>query len=213
MSDTLSVSVSQPYPSGPGGGASASPSLWVCIGTGPSLTTDQVDRCRGHQVIAVNDAYGLAPWANILYATDGKWWRVHIDAVRATFRGELYTTDKNAAKAHELRYIEGRHAPGLGQGVIHYGSNSGYAAVNLAYILGAKRIVLLGYDLGYEHKSHFFGDHCPALQEATPFGRFIEWFKSIDAERYDIVNATPGSRLNHFPMMTLGEALDAETIS
>ena len=29
------------------------------------------------RVIAVNDAWRLAPWADILYACDGRWWRHH----------------------------------------------------------------------------------------------------------------------------------------
>ena len=49
----------------------------VCIASGPSLTQDQVDQVKGLNTIAINDAYKLAPWANILYACDYQWWDWH----------------------------------------------------------------------------------------------------------------------------------------
>ena len=54
------------------------PKLWpnstvVCIGTGPSLTQADVDLCCSQaRVIAVNDAYRMAPLADVLYAADDK---------------------------------------------------------------------------------------------------------------------------------------------
>jgi hypothetical protein len=54
----------------------------VCIGNGPSLTQAQVDFTRGARdangrvrVIAINDAFKLAPWADVLYFCDDKWWQ------------------------------------------------------------------------------------------------------------------------------------------
>ena len=41
------------------------------LATGPSLTPDQAEYAKGKaRVIAVNDAWRLAPWADILYACD-----------------------------------------------------------------------------------------------------------------------------------------------
>ena len=40
------------------------------IAGGPSLTQNQVNMVEGFPTIAVNDAYKLAPWANILYGCD-----------------------------------------------------------------------------------------------------------------------------------------------
>ena len=63
------------------------PEFWpgrafVCIGGGPSLTQSQVAACKdrewgGHKVrvIAINDAYKMAPWADVLYFCDDKWWQ------------------------------------------------------------------------------------------------------------------------------------------
>mgnify|MGYP001617909464 CR=1 FL=1 len=46
------------------------------LGGGPSLTLGQCETVRvaGCRVIAVNNAYELAPWADILYFADRHWW-------------------------------------------------------------------------------------------------------------------------------------------
>ena len=58
------------------------PKMWtnsvaVCLGGGPSLNKEDIEYCRekkGVRFIAINDAYRLAPFADILYAADKKWW-------------------------------------------------------------------------------------------------------------------------------------------
>ena len=54
-----------------------------------------------------------------------------------------------SAAAWGINQLKSVAQPGLSrtQGVIHQGKNSGYQALNLAYLLGAKRILLLGYDM------------------------------------------------------------------
>jgi hypothetical protein len=51
----------------------------VCIASGPSLTREDVDACRGAAgvVLAVNDTITYAPWADVLYACDRRWWQEH----------------------------------------------------------------------------------------------------------------------------------------
>ena len=50
----------------------------VCIGRGPSLRPDDIAYCQGKAVvIALNAAWELAPWADVLYAADFSWWHVH----------------------------------------------------------------------------------------------------------------------------------------
>ena len=66
----------------------------VCIGGGPSLTLADVTSIAGKaRVIAINDAYRMAPWADMLYACDLKWWRWHDGA--PYFLGEKWTQDHN----------------------------------------------------------------------------------------------------------------------
>lgn len=90
-------------------------------------------------------------------------------------------------------------------------SSSGFQAINLAYHLGATRIVLIGYDMRHHGKqAHFFGDHPKAANFSNgPPTRFIPTFQTIRPKQYglEIINATPGSLVTAFPFMSLDEAL------
>ena len=108
-------------------------------------------------MIAVNDAYRLFPDAAVLYACDSEWWDVHGGC--PDFAGEKWSSHsvdagghndkREVAKKYGLKLVEGRDRDGFSfdPACIHYGSNSGFQAVNLAILFGAKRIVLVGFDM------------------------------------------------------------------
>ena len=52
----------------------------VCIASGPSLTLGDVEACAGSAVLTVNDGYRFAPWADVLFSADVKWWHRTPDA-------------------------------------------------------------------------------------------------------------------------------------
>ena len=145
------------------------PRIWpgstvVCLAAGPSLTPADVDTVRGRaRVIAVNRSIGLAPWADAWYAADGRLWGWEADRLR-TFTGAIYSLEQTAAsKAAGCVLLRNRGIWGLSidPGALCNGRNSGYGAINLAYLLGAARIVLLGYDCGPgpDGRTHWHGDH------------------------------------------------------
>lgn len=135
----------------------------VIIAGGPSLTDDQVEYVRksGAKVIAINNAYLMAPFADILYACDYKWWKWHdgakdFEGMKVCLRYAMATedlegewpedeyTDVRSLAYHKLRGISRE------PGIVNSGRDSGYQAIQLALQLGAARIVLLGYDLKSE---------------------------------------------------------------
>src|SRR6185503_19111154 len=61
----------------------------IVAATGPSLTADVAEQCRGHRVLAVNDAYRRIPFAEALYAGDADWWEVHAGC--PDFAGEKWS--------------------------------------------------------------------------------------------------------------------------
>lgn len=160
----------------------------------------------------------MLPWADALYGCEPRWWRFHGDC--DGFRGVKWSThdtvssanDKAAlADEHGIRIVRG--APGRGYsldpGLIHYGDNSGFQAINLAILLGAVKIVLVGYDMRHVNgKSHFFGDHPKEhLHQRDEYGSFLPLFEAAPApEGVEIINATPGSALTCYPMMGLEDA-------
>ena len=186
--------------------------------TGPSLTVDVAERLVGQHVIAVNDAYKLIPSADILYACDESWWKVHKGG--EAFTGERWSShqkggsnDKTRAAArYGLRLVDGVAGDRfLTDGKISYGGNSGFQAVNLAILFGAARVVIVGFDMReVSGKRHFFGDHPRPLRNGAGFDAWIKAFKV--ASRHlpsfvDIVNATPGSAIKCFQMVDLDDEI------
>lgn len=187
----------------------------VCLGTGPSLTADDVEACRGRAfVIAVNDAYRLAPWADVLYACDAKWWEHHQGAQE--FQGMKFGLQKGPER-FDVQVLGRGSASGLSldPSELCTGQNSGYQAINLAVLLGAVRIVLLGYDLQARNAkhTHFFGNHPSALQKASPYASFLQYFRTLPAPLkaagVSVINATRETALTCFERMPLAEALAA----
>ena len=187
----------------------------VIIAGGPSLTQEDVDRCAGsdRRIYCVNDAYRMAPWAEVLYACDGEWWEKH-GGVPA-FDGERWTASLEASRKYGLRYISGDHDAVFSaqQGYIAYGGNSGFQALNLAYLQGMRDIVLLGFDMGVgaDGKTHWFGDHPREIRRPSNYSDWVRRFNLaspvIQSLGCKVVNCSRRTALECFPRMDLGNAL------
>lgn len=194
--------------------------LVVCIATGPSLTADDVEYCRGRaRVIAINNAYTLAPWADALYGTDARWWHWHKGC--PDFAGAKWSMNHSQWNGHKVLYPDVQLLRNTGpDGLEHEptglknGRNSGYAAVNLAYLYGATTIVLLGYDMQrVKGRSHFFGEHPNG--QTSPYAHFRQRFSSLVkplAKRgITVINCSRNSVLTCFPKAELRATLPAHT--
>ncbi len=193
---------------------------FICLATGPSLCAEDVNACRGHgRILAVNDAYRLAPWADVLYAADLPWWDAHPVAAKLPalkFAGRPSRAKPRKGYEHlTVLHTTGPHGLELDpSGLRSGGGNSGYQAVNLAVHLGAARIILLGYDMQRTGKlAHFFGSH-PASLGDPPAYRWLPWraafatlVKPLATQGIPIVNCTRETALTCFPRMTLSQAL------
>jgi hypothetical protein len=195
------------------------PKLWpngviVCMASGPSLTQDDADYCRGKAdgVIVVNTTYKMAPWADALIASDVRWWQWHKGAPE--FKGLKYATSKHV-KWSGVQILRNTGSKGLelDPSGLKHGINTGYRAVNLAFHFGAKRIILLGYDMkrgdGPKRLEHWHGDH--PVPSRSQYPTFIKYFLTIvdplKEHGVEVVNCTPGSALECFPMADLRDAL------
>ena len=163
------------------------------------------------------------PWADVLYGCDERWWDSQNGAM--AFAGEKFSThDKDstsndktaAAEKYNLTLVKG--GPGVGfsldQGLIHYGDNSGFQALNLAILFASPYIVLVGYDMRHVGgKAHFFGDHGNGLFQRNEYQSFAKKFdKAPPPDGVQIINATPGSALTCYPMMDLEEAIENHSL-
>jgi len=126
---------------------------------------------RGWRVVVTNTSYQKVPTADVLYGGDRSWWEVYWSKVQATFLGECWTVNRWIAHNYGICHIEHSDEPGLSPvfGRIHSGGNSGYAAIGLAYLFGAREILLVGFDYQDSYGlSHWHGDHPPQLNQDRP---------------------------------------------
>jgi hypothetical protein len=148
------------------------------------------------------------PYADALYACDLAWWDMYHGVPE--FAGEKWSThDEGTNSKAECRWpltlVRGSHESGFSYDpeVIHYGSNSGFQAVNLAILRGASRIELVGFDMRIvDDRRHFFGDHPQGLVNRESYAPFISQFRAAARNcQVPIFNATPGSALDCFPFV------------
>lgn len=179
----------------------------IVIASGPSAGIVDVERARGWPCIAVNDGYRLNLDADALYAADARWWRHHHEAVDATFRGERWTCDAGIARALNLKHIEFSRQAGLSRtpGVVRIGGpigNSGAQAINLAYLWGARRLLLVGFDMA--EQGHFFGDHPKGLNVSTPWesvrAGMATMAAELAAEGVEVINVSPLTAIRYWPV-------------
>jgi len=195
------------------------PRLWpgetvVCLGSGPSLTQDDVNACRGRaRVLAIKNTVTLAPWADVVYGSGSDaggrtWWSREGPAL--PFDGLRYTLDPQARHWASVLQMGPETGLSADPSRLALGRHSGYQAINLAVHLGAARIVLLGYDLQPTGgQDHYFGAHPHGIP--VPFDLFHRHFPSIveplRAAGVEVVNASRVTALTLFPRMSITEAL------
>lgn len=195
------------------------------LGGGDSLAGFDFSRLKGERVIAINRAFEKAPFADILFAFDSRfyWWTVRgelppdknglgggQEAARkfAAFEGLKVWLDLTGGKALPgVAFLSSRGTdgvPGELRDGIYDGGNSGYAALNLAIALGANPIYLLGFDMhgdGAGHQAWFHGGY-PTNQGDRVYQGFASHFEKIapalDARGIKVVNLNPGSSLRCF---------------
>lgn len=149
-------------------------------------------KCR---VVAVSDSYKLTPWADAVASTDAAWWKAHPEA--------LAMPCPKFGAMPDFRAIDG-----VERLLVDTSTNSGLLGVMVAVRLGAKRVLLCGFDL-HSPGEHFFGRH-PAPLKSTSADRmevFKRQFAAYRPRGVEILNCTPGSALTCYPFADLHESL------
>ena len=209
----------------------SAPPVWkgetfTILGCGPSLNIDDVMTCSEiTRVIAINSSFRMAPFADVLYAGDGHFWDQYPDAMNFTgirvgmaydmHAGKYYPNiqDKDPAMIKMMGCSGETGLELYDRRALRMGRNGGFQAINLAVHLGAKRIILLGYDMqlvdGVNHwpGAEPRGKHQPP----EPFDLFIPAFDTmvddLAAQNIEVINCTPGSALETFPVMPIHEVM------
>lgn len=202
----------------------------VCIGSGPSVTKERLEAIRVARerdvcrVIVVNDMYLVAPWADVLYFADEKWWSWHVEgrmkiwpwvkfsvdeqkAALWSFKGQKVTIDHPVMAQHPSLFVLKKHGDldfSPEQDAIRTGGNSGYQALNIAALSGGNPILLIGYDMRWSGgRRHSHNGHQPndgaAEQQYASFAQAFDSTKGyLQVRGIEVINCTPNSLLRAY---------------
>jgi hypothetical protein len=192
----------------------------VLFATGPSLNKKDIELVKEYhekglvRAFGCNDSYRVVNYLDVLYACDGQWWDHHYDKVKEMCSADLWTQELRVKKKHkEINYIPGKFDKklSLNPNIIHFGANSGFQLLNVAYLMGIRKFILLGYNMGAGGgPAHFFGHHPKGVKKGpSPWPRFIQAFNSVQNDiAKNIINCTEPSALECYKKMKLEEALN-----
>lgn len=184
------------------------------IGGGPSLKDFDFSLLKNKVKIAINKAFLFVPDADVLYWTDFRFYKWYEKDIN-NFKG-IKVTNKNKPLRDDVINLKdtGRSGLDLDKSSIRHGNNSGFAAINLAIHFGAKKIILLGYDMesagtathwhdGYKKINH---NHKIYQKSMVPyFSTLVEPLQELGVQ---VWNANPKSQLGTFPKCNLIEAIN-----
>lgn len=171
------------------------------LGGGPSLALVDLSALGG-RIIAINNAYIGAPKADVLYFSDRRWYEWNRDDLHR-YEGPLMVT-RSVLKnpSHDVKRMGRNLKAALSRDPREVSGLCGGAnALNLAFLFGAKRVFLHGFDMrqGNWHDLH--------RTVTAPFHykeRFMPYFErmapELEREGVEVINATPNSAMTCFRM-------------
>jgi hypothetical protein len=177
------------------------------IGGGNSLRVDAFNwnLLVPEFTVGCNDAYLLgADICKVCVFGDLSWFNSHKDKL-ASYEGRVFTNDSHlyGVKAYPWLWTMKRTPQGLHTDALGWNENTGAVAINLALLLGTKRIFLLGYDMKrIQGKANWHDDNVrpaatkPHIYEgfARSFRYVVRDWKAKFSDR-EIVNVTRDSAL------------------
>lgn len=190
------------------------------VGGGPSLKGMDLSGLAERRTIAVNNAFRITPNPDVIFYADTRWWGWNGKEIALDFPGRVISTcsasqaflDPRVCRMGRCyRFTEEGGAALSHDPTLLAGPDSGYMAMNLAYLFGAKRVVLLGFDMGFVNgEAHWHKDH----EVPTPESNYTDLFaprypalvKALKEVGVEVIRCTP-SRLDYIPEVPLQAAL------
>jgi hypothetical protein len=184
------------------------------VGGGPSLKGFDFERLRGKNVIAVNKAIFFVPFAQVLYWSDARFYEWYGETTDK-FNGIKVTNKPHPKRSDIINLVDtGKDGLELEPHAVRHGGNSGYAAMNVAYHLGARKIVLLGFDMQNAKggETHFH-DGYPArgtaneVMQTNMLPSFETIAEPLRRRKVEVFNASQLSLIKCFQKIDLETAL------
>lgn len=210
------------------------PRLWdgepaFIVGGGPSVLGQNLELLRGRRVIAINSSFASVPFADMLFFGDERWWtyanRAAAPIKAAAFAGTIVTTcSVKHPRVNRLRNSKppkpARHRPLLpltlsdDPSAVPVRRTSFTGAINVVVLAGAAPLVLLGADgqRGADGRCHHHDPHPPALVPTQGCwdqhrAELAQLDVGLKQRGIAVINASPGSAWELWPVMTLEEAI------
>lgn len=190
------------------------------IASGPTAKNAEINLLRDRvRVIAIKKSIELAPFADIVYGCDAPWWRSVQGLMK--FKGLKFAYDRGVCgPEYGIQKVEidnpGSNNLLFGEiGRVGAGGNSGFQAFNLAIQFGAKRIILVGFDMRGDSGPHWYGRNDWAMANNPTDNVYSRWVSAFNATApalrdrgISVINVSPVSALECFPKMSLTAAIE-----
>jgi hypothetical protein len=192
------------------------------IGGGPSVKSVNLKLIHKRPVVGCNDAFRLGTWVDWCVFADKRWWLWNWEELAQWPNRERAVCivpqllDGRAERWPWLKILrrdEARFGLSVEPDTLCWNRGCGGTAINMAYLLGASRIVLIGFDMRMVKGQHNYHDHHQKEERPQIYQNSMRPFlkpmsDAMKVTGLQIVNATPGSALDVFPIMSLEEVLE-----
>lgn len=188
----------------------------------PNSYSPYMEALHDKHVIGVNISFMIGNWIDFVFFGDPNFF-LRYQVELAKFPGLKISCSPNTEKVKWVKTLarDGSHGRGISSNPykVSWNHNSGAAAISVAAHTGARRIILLGFDMKLDSNKmqhwHDVYQRGPAVTQKRlqklPFNRHMSGFKSIaaDAKRMgiEILNANPNSAIEEFPKYSTKELL------
>lgn len=188
----------------------------------PDVYSPYMSRLHDKHVIGINVAYLLGNWVDFVFFGDKGFFLKHQERL-SKFPGLKISSLPRTNDMNWVKYLprDRGHPRGISTSsrMVSWNGNSGSAAISVAAHAGAKRIILLGFDMkvdatARQHWHDLYGRYAnrnPDKKTRIPFHRHLRGFPEIakDAKRkgIEILNACPDSAIECFRKVTVKELL------
>lgn len=191
----------------------------VIVASGGSAVDEPLDAGRGKfRYLAVKDGWRHVPWADALYGCDHHWWNAYRGIPDFHGLKICYNPLTIAEWGSTGRFLKVHIPRGDGvkflfgkTGEVGWGGHSGFQAINLALQFGARRLLLVGFDMSLNRGRHFFGEHpykvAPSAKSLLLWRKILEDEAPVLAGRgIEVINCSPSSALTIWRKETFANA-------
>jgi len=195
----------------------------------PSVYSPYMSALHDKHVIGINISFMIGDWIDMVFFGDTKFYKMYKEKL-AAFPGLKVSCHVDLKNNPWVKYLAKNGKKSLGispdPSSIGWNSNSGAAAISVAANAGAKRILLLGFDMCKDagNRKHWHNEytvfgrqqipvrgHRTARVAPLPFERHLKGFPTIardaKARGIEIINVCPTSAITVFPKCDLKDVL------